>query len=265
MTIPPFLRTIASAPYYRQHWIDAAREVYAAFQFRRHRQDDPADFLTELGINIVTAFDGFEKWRPTLKAALERVDAKGGAQGGCSLEDGQIFYGLVRALKPKIVIETGVAAGISTSFLGAALIENGDGRLYSVELPAIQTLDKVCDDGVVYEWASTGVGWAVPDEVRKGLGDRHTLVLEDVRTALPRLVRELPPIDIFIHDDLHTPDHMLWQYELMWPHLAPNGVMLSDDSNVGWVDFCKSRRLSDRLYANCQRLTAARKIAGALT
>jgi hypothetical protein len=265
MALPPFLKTIASAPYYRQHWIDAAREVYTAVQFRRHRQDDPADFLAALGIDVATAFDGFEKWRPILKAAHEGIYAKGGAQGGCSLEDGQIYYGLVRALKPKIVIETGVAAGISTSFLGAALVENGEGRLFSVELPPPQTLDRLYDDGAVYDWASTGVCWAVPDEVRKGLGDRHTLVLEDVRTALPRLVRELPPIDIFIHDDLHTPDHMLWQYELMWPHLAPNGVMLSDDSNVGWIDFCKSRRLSDRLYANCQRLTAARKTAGALT
>jgi hypothetical protein len=54
---------------------------------------------------------------------------------------------------------------------------------------------------------------------------------------MPSLVRRLPPVDIFFHDDLHTPEHMKWEYDLVWPHHAPSGVLISDDANYGWLRF----------------------------
>ncbi len=44
---------------------------------------------------------------------IEAVRQKQGHQGGISLEDGVILYGIIRALKPQVVVETGVAAGVS--------------------------------------------------------------------------------------------------------------------------------------------------------
>jgi hypothetical protein len=261
MVVPGFLKTIATAPYYRKHRLDALRECSAALHFRRHRLYEPATFLAELGIDPPTAFAGYERWRPLLEGAIAAVTQEGnGRQGGCSLEDGMILYGLARALKPQVVIETGVAAGVSTSFLGAAMVENRRGSLYSLELPApAQSTGATHDDGAVFDWPDKGVGWAIPAEIRHRLRDRHLLILEDVRTALPRLLARCPSVDLYFHDDLHTPDHMRWQYELVWPHIAPGGVLASDDANIGWIDFCKRVGLRGRMFANVQRLTAVRK------
>jgi predicted O-methyltransferase YrrM len=217
--------------------------------------------LSGLGIPTELAFDGFTKWSGPLSKALTDVTARSGHQGGISLEDGKVLYGTTRALRPQYVIETGVAAGISTSFISAALIENGAGSLWSIELPPAESASRTHSDGGVFAWPESGVGWAVPPEIRTQMNGRHTLILEDARTALPKLVRDLPKIDLFFHDDLHTPDHMLWEYRMVWPRLGANGVMLSDDANFGWVRFCSEHRpdLKARRGVNMQRLTAARK------
>lgn len=261
MAIPPFLKTIAQAPYYRKNWHDAVREVPAAVQFKRHRIQDPATFLKELDIDPAVAFAGFESWRLVLENAIRRVAAAEGHQGACSMEDGMILYGLCRALKPQVVIETGVAAGISTSFIGAAMAENGAGMHYSIELPPsdVNPNRKRHEDGGEFAWPKGGVGWAIPDQVRASLAERHRLILEDVRIALPRLLDRVGPVDLFFHDDLHTPAQMRWQFRLVWPRIAPGGVLAADDANIGWIDFCREFGLSRRMFSNVQRLTAVRK------
>jgi predicted O-methyltransferase YrrM len=83
--------------------------------------------------------------------------------------------------------------------------------------------------------------------------------LGDVRRALPELLRSVPCVDLFFHDDLHTPDQMLWEYELIWPKLRPGGVLVSDDVNHGWVQFCKKHAQNGRALHNVERLSALRK------
>jgi predicted O-methyltransferase YrrM len=258
MAIPAFLKTIAHAPYYRKNWYDAVREVNASIQFKRHRIKDPIEFLGRLGIDRSTALAGFDRWRPMLDDTIKRVQDAEGSQGGCSIEDGTILFGLCRALRPRVVIETGVAAGISTSFVGAALVENGVGELYSIELPSTE-IAGLHDDGAHFDWDRSGVGWAVPLAVHDGLGSRHKLILEDVRSALPRLLSEVKEVDLFFHDDLHTPAQMRWEFNLVWPHIAPGGVLASDDATVGWVDFCEQFGIHEGRFTNLQRLTAVRK------
>jgi len=46
------------------------------------------------------------------------------------------LYVAVRALKPSIVVETGVGSGMSSSFILRALAMNGFGTLYSIDLPS---------------------------------------------------------------------------------------------------------------------------------
>jgi hypothetical protein len=85
------------------------------------------------------------------------------------------------------------------------------------------------------------------------------LTLQDVRTALPLLLNELPYVDIFFHDDLHTPDHMYWEYDAVWPMLSPRGVLISDDANHGWIKFCVEQGLNETAFHNVDRLCALRK------
>ena len=35
---------------------------------------------------------------------------------------------------------------------------------------------------------------------------------------------------MFFHDSLHTPEHMRFEFDAAWPHVAPGGVLASDDA-----------------------------------
>jgi predicted O-methyltransferase YrrM len=259
MNLAKHVHEVTTWPYYRTRPIEALRYTYSKMIYARGRVEEPNQFLEALGIPVSQALEGFDQWRPLLERVIETVRRKQGHQGGVSLEDGIILYGIVRALKPQVVIETGVAAGVSNSFINAALIENQSGKLFSIELPPDQSGSGVHADGGVFAWPDSGVGWAVPSEIRLAIADRNELILEDVRTALPTLLSRVPSIDIFFHDDLHTPDHMLWEYETVWPHLRQGGVLLSDDSDFGWIRFCNRHGLRQDAALNLQRLTAVRK------
>ena len=54
--------------------------------------------------------------------------------GGVEIEVGEFLYGLVRIVKPNRILETGTRYGISAAFMALGLIENGRGRLTTVEV-----------------------------------------------------------------------------------------------------------------------------------
>lgn len=253
-----FVREVVSSPFYRRRPFEVVPYGYAKWRLGRTRVETPGEMLEHLGVNQATAMTGLDNWLPLLLSVVSKVQTAQGQQGGVSLEDGLLLFGLTRAIKPQVVIETGVAAGVSSSFISAALIENGSGTLYSVELPP-EHADGVQANGVSFAWPDRGVGWAIPTEISAGIGDRRVLVLEDVHHALPRLLRELPRVDMFFHDDLHTPAQILWECELVWPELSAGGVLVVDDADFGWIRFACRHGLSRDVLRNLQRLTAARR------
>jgi predicted O-methyltransferase YrrM len=268
-------RELAAASYYRRHPLDAARFVAAKIHYRRGRTD-PAGLLAGLGLDP-TVLEGLARWRITFERMEARIAAAAGPpsvagapaagasdgpgvdQGALSRQSCAFLYGVVRALRPDVVVETGIASGASTAYLAAALADNASGRLISIDLPPYR--ERV-DDGTLYDWEARPVGWAIPDEVRASLGDRHEIVLEDVRTSLPRVLAREATVDLFVHDDLHTPDHMRWEYDLVWSHLRAGGVIVSDDANQAWLDFTRS--VGGRAdVANVDRMVAARRAVAA--
>ncbi len=214
--------------------------------------------LKSAGFDPAACMDGFSRWEPEIRKAIVEM-AKYPGQGGLNMPEGKFLYGVTRALQPEIVIETGVAAGTSCCFFMAALIENGHGKLYSIDLPYDGENRLSCPDASDYHWPEKGAGWAIPQEMRSRMGDRHILLLEDVRQALPKLLAELPHVDIFFHDDLHLPDHMFWEYASVWPRLRDGGILASHDVNMGWIRFCREYNLPEEKLANLNRLCAVRK------
>ena len=263
MPLGKFINEVVHAPYYRSRPHEVVRYAYAKWLYKQHRIEDPLEFLRHLGVDTHAAMDGFERWRPMLTDAFNRINDRAGLQGRCSMEDGVVLYGIVRFMRPRNIIETGTAAGMSTSFISAALLENGTGELISIDVaPDQATVLK--SDGGQFAWPADGVGWGIPQEIKDRMVGRHTLVLEDVRTSLPRILQGMKSLDIFIHDDLHIPPHMRWEYELVYPKLTPGGFLLSDDSDIGWIGFCRQLGLPDSSFNNIQRMTGLRKpLAGA--
>jgi hypothetical protein len=156
----------------------------------------------------------------------------------------EYLYRLVRASKPKVVVETGVYRGVSSAFILAALCDNDFGRLFSIDLPAgryvIPGTDQV-DSSPLFR--KEQIGYAVPTEVRT----RWTLRLGDVRSELPSLLSEQPRVDMFYHDSEHTYEVMNWEFAQVFPHIPQGGLLTSDDANwnTAFPDFCRDHELSD--------------------
>lgn len=227
--------------------------------FARNRITDPIELLTSWGIDIAPFRDRLAYWQPLFEETLQSIAARGGQQGSISLQDGIVLYALARSLRPRAVVETGVAAGASTTFISAALIDNGAGNLYSIELPLRDVEGVRHRDGAMFDWPRDGVAWAVPSYIRDRIGQRHTLILEDVKTALPSLLSRIREVDLFFHDDLHEPHHMLLQYRLVWNHLSEGGFLVSDDINYSWLRFQREKGLGQSMNKNIQRLAAIRR------
>ncbi len=125
----------------------------------------------------------------------------------------QASYCVTRLLRPDIVVETGVAHGITTAFILQGLADNSKGHLYSIDLPALKP------------GAEAAIGIAVPERLRP----RWTLILGDSRHALPKILRQAGHVDMFLHDSGHYYSLQTREYRLAWPYLRPGGVLLSDD------------------------------------
>jgi len=122
-------------------------------------------------------------------------------------------YLACRLIEPEVVIETGVAYGVSSAYILTALRENGQGTLHSVDLPPLRRK------------AEKFWGIAVPDD----LEGRWSLHRGTSASVLPRLLREIPTVDLFVHDSLHTHKNMCREFDTVWPHLRDGGLLIADD------------------------------------
>jgi hypothetical protein len=148
----------------------------------------------------------------------------------------ECLYSLVRLARPEIVIETGVYWGLSSSFILAALADNGRGHLYSVDLPSAADEPLPSDEPV---------GFAVPEPLR----DRWTLTLGSLFTEVPRILERLGSVDFYLHDAEHTYRAMRWEFDTFarWAH--PGSMLVVDDIdyNAAFDDF--SREHADHIAA----------------
>jgi predicted O-methyltransferase YrrM len=124
-------------------------------------------------------------------------------------------YLLCRALKPAVVLETGVAYGATTAFMLSALHENSKGQLWSIDLPPLG------------EEADRYVGALIPQVLK----DRWHLHRGASKRMLPGLLKAVGDVDLFVHDSLHTHRSMLREFQTVWPFLRPGGVIIADDVN----------------------------------
>jgi predicted O-methyltransferase YrrM len=148
---------------------------------------------------------------------------------------------IVRLMRPAVMVETGVALGFTTATVLRAMADAGKGRLYSVDLPAIQ------------HNPDEPVGRAVPSTVR----DRWHLELGDSRKKLEPLCARVAPVDIFLHDALHTYSSQLREYHTAWPFIRSGGLLISDDvNNPAFVEFARKMGVRPHLVAGPSRSDA---------
>jgi hypothetical protein len=104
-------------------------------------------------------------------------------------------------------------------FILEALSTNGDGHLWSIDLPPLER-----------SWRQQ-VGMAVGD----GHPGRWPYIKGSSRRRLPGLLDELGQIDLFIHDSLHSERNVRFELERTWPILGPKGAVVVDDVDANWA------------------------------
>jgi predicted O-methyltransferase YrrM len=138
--------------------------------------------------------------------AGDRADALAAIYMPISAQGGDLLYALVRAVRPRTVVEFGTSFGISTLYLAAALADNGSGRVHGSELSAA----KVAHARANLDAAGLGA-WA---EIRPG----------DARETL----RDVPgPIGLVLLDGWK--DLCLPVLRMLEPRLAPGALVVADD------------------------------------
>ncbi|MFO0775926.1 MAG: glycosyltransferase [Nitrospiraceae bacterium] len=141
----------------------------------------------------------------TLEGAFKTTadsDARYGRRAG--------WYALVRALKPRVVVETGVDKGLGTCVLAAALLKNraegAVGRLYATDINP--------KAGYLLSGPYAEVG-------RILYGD-----------SIDTLRRLDATIDLFIADSAHETEYEAREYACVAEKLAPTALVLSDNAHV---------------------------------
>lgn len=130
------------------------------------------------------------------------------------------WYAVVRATKPKVVVETGVDKGLGTCVIAAGLMRNADeghpGKVYATDLnPSAGTLFRAPYD------------------------HRGKILYGDSIESLRSLVE---PIDLFINDSDHSADYETREYETVRGKLSPGAIVLGDNAHVTTKLFEFSRR-----------------------
>ena len=118
------------------------------------------------------------------------------------------WYALVRATKPRVVVETGVDRGLGTAVMAAALIQNQKegftGKLYATDI-----------------MPDCGHLMVAPYK------DHCEILLGDSVELLKKFNQ---PVDIFIHDSDHTPAYEWAEFKAIEPHLHTDSLVMSDNS-----------------------------------
>lgn len=150
---------------------------------------------------------------------------------------GPALYALVRALKPRRAVETGVRPGYSSAWILAALDRNGRGELTSVgpgssagRTPGVENVS---------------VGQFVPPSLRA----RWILQLGNTEERLRALLGELHDLDLFLYDNGTDARRARFELRSAWSTLSERGVLLAHhaDATPAWGEFCRGQGVPPQL------------------
>ncbi|MCI4331239.1 MAG: class I SAM-dependent methyltransferase [Thermoplasmata archaeon] len=151
------------------------------------------------------------------------------------LPQGALLYLVVRALRPRHVVETGVRPGYSTAWILAGLEANGTGDLVSL------------GPGPTQGRASGVQDASVGQLVAPSLRSRWTLVLGNTEERLASILEDLGPVDLYFYDNGPDPARARFELRSAWAALSPVGVLLAHhvDDNPAWREFCRQQGVVD--------------------
>jgi predicted O-methyltransferase YrrM len=128
----------------------------------------------------------------------------------------ELCYLACRAMKPSMVVETGVAYGVSSAYILQALKLNGRGVLHSVDLPPLSVSSKEKEHFI---------GILIPEPL-KGRWELHRGISGRV---LPRILAQIEDVDIACLDSRSSYKVKYDDLSILGRYLAHPGLMIVDD------------------------------------
>jgi hypothetical protein len=156
-----------------------------------------------------------------------------------------LIYVLIRHLKPRVVLETGVYYGGNSAFALLALNRNNSGKLISVDYPdydiRLSGLDSfrhsLVGDSELYDPALRP-GFMIPEYLKAN----WEIIEGDSLQVIPSLNEEF---DLYIHDSDHSMEFLSLELAAAWEKLSKSALILVDD--IDWSNafyaFCVRHRL----------------------
>ena len=221
-----------------------------AIQGRLHhlperRQCDDSDLLAmdECLALVEAEFGAWEEGPSLVRVREWSFDQRARIGGGATMAGdtllGRLVYEVARAARPDTIVETGVATGVTSAHLLAALEDNGHGVLHSVDLPPSDMV------------AAGHVGAAIPSDLRH----RWVYHLGASRRVLPKLLDNVQGGLMFVHDSDHSYQNMGWEIRTAWRAMGSGGVIICDDvhMNNAFLDSAGELSAHPRLVAQAEK------------
>jgi predicted O-methyltransferase YrrM len=120
------------------------------------------------------------------------------------------WYAIARAIKPKVIVETGVHNGVGACVLTRALMKNSE-------------------EGILGEYFGTDIDESAGQLLTSPLSDYGKILYGDSITSLGKLNYT---IDLFINDSDHSETYEQQEYEIVNEKLSSNAIILGDNSHV---------------------------------
>ena len=159
------------------------------------------EFAEERGeVGIETNYDG-HKYPP--RKDWHWVDGH-----SCEVECGELLWGLVRYLKPEIIVETGTYRGFAASCMALACRENARGHVWTIDYNEGQA-QRACEHITkvgLQTWCSVVVGSALSDELTNLLPGPIDLCLIDAGDRIAELEK---------HEKLMSPTGVLLMHDAL--------------------------------------------------
>ena len=146
-----------------------------------------------------------------------------------------LLYFFVRYYKPKVILETGVAAGFSSLAILKALKKNKYGKLYSSDFPYFRIKNPENYIGIL---------------VDKKKFPNWELKIEGDEINIPKLISNINHIDIFHYDSDKTYEGKTNVYNLIKKKISDKSILIFDDiqDDIFFYEICQRTSFEYKIF-----------------
>jgi hypothetical protein len=135
------------------------------------------------------------------------------------------LFAMVRLTKPRNLVESGVASGVSSAFMLMGIKANSMGVLHSIDMPVQRTKRRGNEPWAIPPGMSSG--WAIPARLRRGWDLRQGRS-EDL---LEPLLGAIGTLDFYCHDSPVDVKHFEFEMKAIIPRLGPGSLVVADNTD----------------------------------